>query len=164
MPDNIFLSNDTVGYNANEETFVYNFASETSVLNGSATLIPVGIAKANGRVSKVVLGVVRPVLSATGFVSGTTDLDVLINSATCMSTLPAIGMAAASANAVRTATNKPGVNSAAVVSGVVNAASANFSAGDQIAINYNARSVGSAAVGATGVGLYAAVTVRYAAN
>jgi hypothetical protein len=46
-------------------------------------------------------------------------------------------------------------------SAVVNQASAFASAGNMISIDYNLRSVGSAAAGAAGTGFYVGVVVRY---
>jgi hypothetical protein len=162
MADRFFLSDDSAnpaGIGYNEEIFTWNVASETSVMNGSATLLPVGVMKQNGRIVDAFIGVVAPALSASGFVSGTIDATFRINSAEVLSTLPAIVMAGSAGQATRKSTNAGGG-----VSAVVNAASANFSAGDQISFDYNARSVGSAAAGATAKALYASVVVRYAAR
>ena len=160
MADRIMLTNDEVGSAFAEETFFFNFASETSALAASAVTIPLCAPPVAGQVVDVVLGVVRPALSASGFVSGTVDFDVKINSVTCLSTKPAIAMVATSALAVRTNTND---GAAAATKAVLNASNA-FDANDQICVEYNARSVGSAAAGAAGVGLYAAIKVRYTAS
>lgn len=162
MPARIYLSNDADGQNFVEDEFHYSWVSETSAHGLSATLLSLcGPMTADGEIVDVVLGVVRPALSASGFVSGTVDFDVKINSATCLSVLPAIAMVATSATAVRVNTNG---TAAAATPATINTGSNRFSAGDQICVNYNARSVGSAAAGAAGIGLYAVVKVRYNAD
>lgn len=170
MSQRIFLSNDTAtsspniaGYQYDEETFQIS-VNETSVHGGanfSAITQGMFIAKANGTVVDVFLGVVNPALSASGFVSGTVNGTVRINSVDVCSTDPKIDMVATSAGVVRAATNK---GSTGATSAVVNAASAAFSTGDQICYEYNTRSVGSAAAGAAGKGLYLGVVVRYSAR
>lgn len=164
MPNRLLLSNDSTvsggGIQPDEEVLFFTWANETSAHGTlSATLVPVGIAKANGVISDVFVGVVLPAVSASGFVSGTVDATVNINSAAVLSTAASILMAGSAGAAVRKASNNGGG-----VSAVVNTASAAFSAGDQISIDYNSRSVGSAAAGAAGKGLYVGVTVRYAAR
>ena len=158
----IYLSNDADGQNYVEESLYFTWVSETSVHGTSATLISLAGPMTNdGEIVDVVLGVVRPALSASGFVSGTVNFDVKINSATCLSVLPAIAMAATSAQAIRTNTNG---TTTLTTPAVLNQGSNKFSAGDQICINWNAVSVGSAAAGAAGIGLYATVKVRYNAD
>lgn len=167
-----FLSNDSTvsggGLQWDEEVLFFQFANESSVhggSNASATLVPVGAAKADGVISDVYVGVVLPAVSASGFVSGTLTFGANINSAAVCSTNPAIAMAGSAGQAVRVATNMPAnAASGLVTSGVVNAASAAFSAGDQISIQWDSRSVGSAAAGAAGKGLYGAVVLRYNAR
>ena len=164
MANRLLLSNDSTvsggGIQPDEEVLFFMWANESSAHGTlSATLVPVGIAKANGVISDVYIGVVLPAVSASGFVSGTTEAQVNINSAAVLSTLAAINMAGSAGAAVRKATNSGGG-----VSAIITTASAVFSAGDQISLNYDSRSVGSAAAGAAGKGLYAAVTVRYAAR
>jgi hypothetical protein len=163
MADRLFLSNDSTvsggGIESDEEVLFFSFANESSALTGSAINVPLGIAKANGRIADVFIGVVAPAVSASGFVSGTVDATVKINSATALSTNPAITMAGSAGAATRKSTIAGGGTSA-----VVNVASANFSAGDAISIDWNARSVGSAAAGAAGTGLYLGVKLRYAAR
>jgi hypothetical protein len=162
MADRISLTNDAVdpsGFSYVEEVFTWNVASETSVMAASATLLPIAAMKANGRIVNAFIGLVTPPVSASGFVSGTVDATFRINSAEVLSTLPSIPMAGSAGAATRKSTNAGGG-----VSAVVNTASASFSAGDQISFDYNARSVGSAAAGATSKGLYATVVVRYAAR
>jgi hypothetical protein len=158
MPSNKFLSNDTVGYRFEEVTFTASLVNESSALAGSAIQIPVAITPRAGRIVAAFIGVGTPAVSASGFVSGTVDAQVRINSAAVLSTLPAIAMAGSNSAAGRKATNAGGG-----VSGVPNTASSLFSAGAMISVDYNARSVGSAAAGAAGTGLYIGVTVRYEA-
>lgn len=160
--DRIFLSNDAVGggIDFNEATFYFGFASESSAAGtASATLVPLFVAPENGRIVDCFVGVVLPAVSASGFVSGTQEANVRINSVQILSTVPAINMAGSAGQAVRKSTNAGGG-----VSAVVNWGSATFSAGDQISIDYNSRSVGSAAAGAAGKGLQVGVKVRYSAR
>ena len=164
MANRLLLSNDSTvsggGIQPDEEVLFFSWAGESSAHGTlSATLVPLGVAKANGVISDVFIGVVLPAVSASGFVSGTTEAQVNINSAAVCSTVPLINMAGSAGQAVRKSTNAGGGTSA-----VVNVASATFSAGDQISIDYNSRSVGSAAAGAAGKGFFAAVVVRYAAR
>ena len=167
MADRKFLSNDSTvsggGIQEDEEVLFYSWANESSAHGAgaacSATLVPLGIAKANGVISNVYIGVVLPAVSASGFVSGTVDANVNINSAAVCATGPSILMAGSAGAAVRKNTLSGGG-----VSAVLTAASAVFSAGDQISLDFNSRSVGSAAAGAAGKGFYAAVTLRYAAR
>jgi len=42
MPSELFLSNTARGYDYNEETFTYNFVSETSVHGNSGTRFSLG--------------------------------------------------------------------------------------------------------------------------
>jgi hypothetical protein len=106
----------------------------------------------------VAIGVPVPAVSASGFVSGTVDAQVNINSAAVLSTLPAIAMVGSAGAVARKTTLTGGGTSA-----VVNQNSCYFSAGDCISVDYNARSVGSAAATAAGTGLYVGVRVRYTA-
>lgn len=163
MATRIFLSNDstitTGGVQPDEEVFGFGQASETSALTGSATLVPLFIAKAPGVISDVFVGVALPGVSASGWVSGTVDATVRINSAAVCSTNPSIAMAGSAGAATRKSTISGGG-----VSAVVNVASAAFSAGDQISVDWNARSVGSAAATAAGQGFTGGVIVRYAAR
>jgi hypothetical protein len=157
------LSNDSTisggGVEFDDEIFTFNFANETSALTGSATLVPIVNAKAPGVIADVWIGTVAQAVSASGFVSGTVDAQVNINSAAVLSTLPAINMVGSAGQVVRKTTLTGGG-----VSAVVNLASASFSAGDAISLNWNARSVGSAAAGAAGAGLYVSVRLRYKAR
>lgn len=172
MPSRVLLSNDSTisggGIEYDEEVLYFSFANESSATGGagaSATLVPVGIAKAAGTIADVFVGVVLPPVSASGFVSGTTIVNARINSAAVCSTTPSIAMAGSAGQAVRVATNMPAnAASGLVTSAVVNAASAAFSAGDQISIDWNTISVGSAAAGAAGKGLYVGVKLRYNAR
>lgn len=166
MPSNQFLSQDAVGFSFEEETLFINLASESSALALSAIQVPAGIMKKAGRVVAAFIGVGAPSVSASGYVSGTVDANVRINSALVLSTAPAIHMAGSAGQVGRRATNiagQVGQSAAAVsaVSGVVNQASAAFSAGAMISIDYNLRSMGSAAAGAAGTGFYVGVVVRY---
>ena len=86
MAERKFLSNDSTasggGIEYDESVFPFNAASESSVFaNDALTLIPLTIAKANGRIVDVVVGVVLPPVSASGFVSGTVLADARITSA-----------------------------------------------------------------------------------
>lgn len=163
MANRLFLSNDSTvsggGIQPDEEVFSFGQASETSALTGSATLQPLFIAKSNGVIADVFVGVALPGVSASGWVSGTADATVRINSAAVCSTNPSITMAGSAGQASRKSTISGGG-----VSAVVNVASAAFSAGDQISIDWNARSVGSAAATAAGQGFRGSVLVRYAAR
>lgn len=163
MADRLFLSNDSTvsggGIQPDEEIFFFGQASETSALTGSATLVPLTIAKSNGVISNVIIGVALPGVSASGWVSGTVDATVRINSAAVCSTNPSIAMAGSAGQATRKNTLTGGG-----VSAVINTASAAFSAGDQISVDWNARSVGSAAATAAGQGFTGAVVVRWAAR
>lgn len=156
MPSNNFLSQDAAGFTYDEEIVMFAFANESSALTGSATLVPAKLTARAGRVVGAFIGVATPATSASGFVSGTVDAGVRINSAAVLSTNPSIVMAGSAGQAVRKSTNASGGTSA-----VVNAASAAFVAGAQISIDWNARSVGSAAAGAAGTGLYVGVVLRY---
>ncbi len=173
MADRKILSNDTVtapskqGLVYNEEIFTFNQASETSALTGSAKA-PLFIAKQNGRIVDVVIGVVAPAVSASGFVSGTVTADATINSAAVCSTVPTIyGPVTSAGAATRKVTNAVSASAAgnpAPTSAVVNLASSYFSTGDQIALSYNLQSGGSAAAGTAGAGFYGQIRVRYAAQ
>lgn len=172
MPSRLLLSNDSTisggGIEYDEEILYFSFANESSATGGanaSATLVPVGIAKAAGTIADVFVGTVLPPVSASGFVSGTTIVNARINSAAVCSTTPSIAMAGSAGQAVRVATNMPAnAASGLVTSAVINTASAAFSAGDQISIDWNTISVGSAAAGAAGKGLYVGVKLRYNAR
>jgi hypothetical protein len=174
MADRIFASNDgltsaqVVGYEYEERVFHFSLARESSVHGSSATLVPVAIVDKPGRIVDFYIGVVSPALSASGFVSANISADVRINSAVCCSTQPQlVGPVGSSAQFGRQATNTTftsAAGKASPVSAVINSASAAFSAGDQISIDYNLVSGGSAAAGAAGTGLYAAVKVRYNAR
>jgi len=158
MPSELFLSNTASGYDYNEETFTYNFVSETSVHGNSGTRFSLGQVPRSGKIVQFEIGVVAPAVSASGFVSGTVGATLRVNSAAVCSTDPTIDMAGSAGAAVR----KTSITSATgVIPAAINVASAAFNKGDDLAIDYNARSVGSAAAGAAGVGFYATVRVRY---
>lgn len=168
MADRIFLSNDATssaqsGTENDEEVFILNpVVNETSALaNTTVTLAQLTTAKKNGRVVEFWIGTaVGPAVSASGFVSGSLSANLRINSVSCLSTLPAIVGPATSAGAAGRKTTNAGGG----VSGVVNAASGVFSAGDQFAVDYVWQSAGSAAAGAAAAGFYVGMTVRYAAR
>lgn len=173
MADRKILSNDTVtaplkqGLATDEEVFTFAQVSETSALTGSATA-PLFIAKQNGRIVDLVIGVVAPAVSASGFVSADVSADVKINSVAVCSTQPVIkGPVTSAGAATRKVTNAVSTSAAgnpAPISAVINLASSYFSTGDQVALAYNLNSVGSAAAGTAGAGFYAQVRVRYAAQ
>lgn len=164
-PDELFLTNDAAGYAYHTRFAFPGFVSEASAHGASTTLtevftVPNGY---SGEITDVQIGVVLPAVSASGFVSGTVDATLRINSVAVCSTNPSIAMAGSAGQAYRafTMSNLSGVASGIVTLGVVNTASAVFTAGDQISIDMNARSVGSAAAGAAGKGLYAVVKYRF---
>lgn len=159
-----FLTNDSPGYAFQDKYAFFGFASESSAHGASTTMtevfmVPAGL---SGTIQDVGLGVVLPAVSASGFVSGTTDVTVRINSVAVCSTNPSIALAGSAGQAARTTTFGVGTTAIAT-SAVVNAASNAFSPGDFIAVDMNARSVGSAAAGAAGKGLYGYVKYRYKA-
>jgi hypothetical protein len=163
MPARLFLSNDSTvsggGIEYDEELVFFGTASETSAHGASALQVGSVIAKGNGTIVDLVVGVSLPAVSASGFVSGTTLADVRINSAVVCSTQPSIPMAGSAGAAARKCTLAGGG-----VSAVINANSAAFSAGDMISIDWNAVSVGSAAAGAAGKGVSGYVKLRYNAR
>lgn len=157
MASELFLSNDTAGYNYVEETFTYTFISETSVHGNSGTRYGLcGALPKAGKVVDVAIGVVAPAVSASGFVSGTVGATLRINSAAVCATDPSIDMVGSAGAVARKSTNASGG-----VSAVLTPASATFAKGDQLAFDYNARSVGSAAATSAGVGFGITVRVRY---
>ena len=129
------------------------FVNATSAATGSATLVlpTTGVVKASGEVCGFVINVNGPALSASGFVSATISANLRINSVSCLTVLPGVsGPASASAGfAFRT------------ISGTVNPASARVNPGDQITLDYNCQSGGSAAAGAAAIGFSAFAIVRY---
>lgn len=171
MADRLMLSNDTVTapqgqgiVNDIRRIFVPLLLNDTSIHGTAAVSLAAaaGPIDQNGRVVDFRIGVARVAVSASGFVSGTVSANLRINSVSCLSTLPGIlGPVAGSATqAVRTASNLCSAGNG--TSAVVNTASANFSAGDTFQIDWTANSAGSAAATATGTGLYAEISVRYA--
>lgn len=158
MPANQFLSQDTAGFAFDEETLYFMTPLETSAHGISATGVPVGILRKPGRIQNVFIGVGTPAVSASGFVSGTVDANVRLNSATICTTLPSINMVGSAGAAGRRNTL---VSASGVTPAVINPASNSAAAGTMISIDYNARSVGSAAAGAAGTGIYVGVVVRY---
>lgn len=164
--DQLVLTNDSKGYAFNERIAFFGFANESSAHGAAAiTLAEVFTVPAiSGEITEVGIGVVLPAVSASGFVSGTTTATVRINSVAIMSTAPAIAMAGSAGQAYRVATAfTSGIASGLVTSGVVNAASAAFNAGDQISVDMTANSAGSAAAGAAGKGLYGYIKYRFKA-
>jgi len=168
MADRLIASSDsTTSYTYDEEVFITGLANVTSVHGASVTGIPLFIAKRNGRITDVFIGAVPAVSAAsfTGDAKGNVSVNVRVNSVSCLSTLPAILAPVGSAGqGIFKATNAVSASAAggpANTSAVVNSASANFSTGDLISLDYNAQSVGSGAPTATGTGLTATVVVRY---
>lgn len=166
MADRLFIGNDAVtGYGYDEVVVpLAVLANESSAHAAAAvTLVPIWTAPANGRVVDFYISVVNVALSASGFVSGTVSADLRKNSASVLSTVPALtGPVATSALVTRQCTLGP--SAANLQSAVVNQGSATFSAGDQFAVNYTIQSAGSAAAGAAGKGMVAVMKVRLAAN
>jgi len=173
MSDRLNLSNDTLtapqgqGISYDEHAVAFNpYTSETSA-HGTAAIATAGVIgpmKANGRIVDFIIGVVKVAVSASGFVSANISANVRTNSASCLSTIPSIvgPIAGSATQQVRVATNKCSAGNG--VSAVVNGASANFSAGDMICVDWVANSAGSAAAAAAGVGGYVTVLVRYSAQ
>jgi len=166
MPDRLFLGNDAVrGYGYDERVIVLPIlANESSVHVTSAnTLVPVFTCPANGRIVDFYISVVNVALSASGFVSGTVSADLRKNSASVLSTVPAItGPVATSALVVRQCTLGP--SAANIVSAQINQASAAVSAGDQLAINWTMQSGASAVPGSAGKGFNAVIRLRMSAD
>lgn len=149
-----------------EETLFYNpMVSETSAATAatSAQIVPLIVAAHPGTVVDCYVALAQTAVSASGFVSGTANANVRINSATCLSTQPSISMASASASNNRARSNNSGTGSPNVVytSAVVNTASATFAKGDQISIDYGVISAGSAAAGMAAAGISVGVVLRY---
>lgn len=168
MADRILASNDAwISYTQDEETFVFGLPNATSANTGSAQHVIAFVAKKPGRISDFYIRAV-PAVSASGFVSANLTANVRINSVSALSTLPVIDGPVGSAGAATAkATNVGGTSAAgnpAPVSAVINSASANFSAGDLVSIEYSLQSGGSAAAGTAGSGFAGVIVVRYAAN
>lgn len=169
--DRVTLSNDFTYAQLPGEVYDDKYMSTNFLINetsahGSSAAVQEGfLARYNGHIVDFQIGVVTPAVSASGFVSGTAEAQPRINSVAVMSTVPSIAMAPSAGQAGRFTTfggnQSLSAATSTLVSGVVNAASAQFSAGDMIAYDWNARSVGSAAAGAAGKGLYSVLTVRY---
>lgn len=169
--DRILLSNDSGssggGIQNDEQMFFYNpQVNETSALTNanSAQLIPLFIAKAPGRIVDCFVAVAQTAVSASGFVSGTANANVRINSVAILSTQPSIGMASASAANNRSRSNNASTSNGVVTSAVVNQNSNTFAQGDQISIDYGYLSAGSAAAGLGATGISVGVLVRYSAR
>lgn len=158
MASENFLSNAASGFDYVEESFTYNFVSETSVHGTSGTRYSLGQVPRSGKIVQFEIGVVAPAVSASGFVSGTVGATLRVNSAAVCSTDPTIDMVGSAGAVAR----KTSITSAAgIIPAAINTASAAVNKGDQLAIDFNARSVGSAAATSAGVGFYATVKVRY---
>lgn len=165
--DALLLTNDAIGYQYQDRYSYFGFASEASAHGASTTLTTLFQVPDNfsGRILDVGLGVVLPAVSASGFVSGTIDATVRINSVAVCSTNPSIAMAGSAGQAYRVfTTGVSGIASGLVTSAVVNVASNALVDGDQIAVDMNARSVGSAAATAAGKGLAGYVKYRFKAS
>lgn len=160
MAERLTLSNDaSTGYKFDDHVLTYAFDRDTSAHGNSAAGVLVAQALNNGIVKEFAIGVVKPAVSASGFITADVTAQLRINSAACLSTQPSItGPVASTSLAVKKATNAGGG-----VSAVVNSASAAFSTGDFITIDYDAKSAGSAAAGQAGVGFFAVIRVRYSA-
>lgn len=173
MASRLLLSNDTVTapqgqgivYD-DDHIYCYPFANATSAHGPAATsnAVVAGPMKQNGQIVDFAIGVTGIAISASGFVSANVSANVRINSVSCLSTIPAlIGPVAGSATQfVKAQTNLCSAGNG--VSAIVNTASAAFSTGDYITMDYQALSAGSAAAGTAGTGLWARVTVRYNAQ
>lgn len=147
-----------------EQTYFYNpQVSETSALTNanSAQVVPLFVANHPGQVVDCWVAVAQTAVSASGFVSGTANANVRINSVGILSTQPSIGMASASAANNRSRSNNSTNSNGVVTSAVVNAASNTFSKGDQVSIDYGFLSAGSAAAGLAATGIQVGVAVRY---
>lgn len=164
MSDGIVLSNDSAGFSYRDTRYEFAFVSETSVHGVSGTRYALGTWPTSATSGKIIdfgISVVAPATSASGFVSGTINATLRVNSGAVCSTNPAILMAGSAGQAVRVGTYaSTAVNQALATSAVVNVASAQVNPGDQIAADWNAVSVGSAAAGAAGVGLYMYAVIR----
>jgi len=165
--DLLFLSNDTVGYNLTDAIgtkFANPFVNDTSALTGSAGNVAfLGPMPLPGRVVDFGLAVFRPAISASGFVSGTVDATLRINSTAILSVNPSINMLTTSAaiGAPYTTQFAASYSAGQASAATINTNSAAFAKGDFISYDHNARSVGSAAAGAAGIGLRLYVVLRY---
>ena len=119
-----------------------------------------GVAKRPGRIVDAFV-VATPGLSVSGFVSGTVSANVRINSVSALSTLPGIVMATSAGDYIQKATNK---SANGATSAVVNSASANFSAGDVITVDFTTQSGNSGTIASVGQGMVVGVLVRYSPN
>ena len=165
--DRFLLCNNTSNPKFDDHNILYNpQVSETSACNNltSAQSVPLFIASTNGHIADCFVAVAQTAVSASGFISGYINANVRINGNSCLTTLPSIVQAAASAANSRSRTNNSLSSMATTVSAVVNASSANFSAGDCISIDYGCLSAGSAAAGQPFAGIYIGVTARYYAS
>lgn len=168
MADRLISTNDAwKSYDYDEEVFTFGLANATSANTGSAQHVISFVAKRPGRISDFYIRAV-PAVSASGFVSANLTANVRINSVSALSTLPVIDGPVGSAGAgTAKATNVGGTSAAGnpgPVSAVINSASANFSAGDIVTIDYSLQSGGSAAAGTSGSGFAGVIVVRYSPN
>lgn len=177
MADNLILSNDALGYEFYEETIEFptcvplplNDASALA-FSTSAAPAPVRVMNRPGRIIDFGFGVVNPAVSASGFVSGTIDATLTINGVgSVLSQLPTVKMYGSAGQLSGALSGRVFVNASAAstafqIPAVINQASAQFNAGDQLGVQVNARSVGSAAAGTAGAGFYGYVKVRYSAQ
>ena len=171
MADRLIATNDAAkSYDYDEEVFLFGQANVTSIHGASVTGAPLFVAKRNGRITDVFFVAVPAVSAAsfTGAADGNCSVNARVNSASCLSTMPVIfGPVGTAGAATLKATNLTFTSAAgnpSPVSAVVNSASANFSTGDLITVDFAAQSVGSGAATAAGKGLIGCVTVRYSPN
>lgn len=177
MADNLILSNDAVGYEFLEEFIEFPVAvplplNDASALafSTSAGVVPVRVMGRPGRIVDFGIGVVTPAVSASGFVSGTVDATIFINGVgSALSQIPTINMFGSAGQQSGALSGRVFVNASAAstafqIPTVINPASAQFNAGDQLGIKVNARSVGSGAATSAGTGFYGYVKVRYSAQ
>lgn len=168
MADRLISTNDAwISYDYDEEVFPFGVVNATSANTGSAQHVIAFVAKRPGRIKDVFIRAV-PAVSASGFVSADVSANVRINSVSALSTLPAIiGPVGSAGAATAKATNVGGTSAAGnpgPISAVVNSASANFSAGDIVTVEWNLVSAGSAAAGTAGSGFQGMILVRYSPN
>lgn len=166
MADKLFLSNDATrgyGFDVKYITLPILVNESSGHVTSANTLVPLFTIPANSRVVDFFIDTVQVALSASGFVSGTISADLRRNSASILSTVPAItGPVATSALCVRQCTLGP--SAANIVSAVVNQNSALCSAGDQLAVNWTMQSGASAVPGSGGKGFKATVVLRMSAE
>lgn len=167
MADRFIATNDALkSYDFDEEVFQFGLANATSANTGSAQHVIAFVAKRPGRIADFFVRAV-PAVSASGFTGANISANVRVNSVSALSTLPAIGMAGSNSAGTVKATNLGGTSAAGnpgPVSAVINSASANFSAGDIVTIDYTLESTGAGAAGTAGTGFAGTIVVRYSPN